>query len=175
MGIKFEFANATPFIRDFVASIYDWKPIYIDGKWDIFFNGCPCGRQGDIGEAAFILNVRKHREHLIRKIYETYRIEVQKEALLNGSATLGGLARHVEKLYQSSGPLREQRAKEAETARVLRLQDAAHHLHRLGLLRILPSGDVDADRADRIYREAERQGGLPRLLPPSGGLPGRNA
>ena len=167
MGIRFELIHAIPFTREFVSAIYDWKPLILDGRWDVFFNGCPCRQDGDIGRIHFLLNLGTHRRHLIQKIEQVYGVEVQREALLNGSSTMGGLAKHVERLYQSSGPLREQKEKDKETRRVLGLQDTAARLHRMGILRILPSGDIPADRANCIYRAAERQGGLSRLDPPS--------
>lgn len=175
MGIRFEAVHSTPFLREFADTIYDWKPLYLDGRWNIFFNGCPCRRDGDIGKASFLVNLSKHRNHLLLKIHEVYGVEVEKEALLNGSGTLGGLAKHVEKLYRSSGSLRERQEKEKETARVQRLQDAALRLHRMGVLRILPSGDIPADRTDCIYREAEREGSLPGLDHPERSSSRRNA
>lgn len=163
MGIRFESEKATPFTRELLARVYDKKPLFIDGRWDIFFLGCPCGKDENPGKPEFRLRFREHRRHLLEKIYEVYGIYLEYDELLNGAGCLGGLSEHVERRYKTSESRRQKEEKENETSRVLGLQNAAHRLHRMGVLRILPSGDVSADRAGRIYREAERERGSPGL------------
>lgn len=174
MGIRFE-SNTFGFARRLLAEVFGKRPLFIDGRWDIFFFGCPCRKDGDPGNPHFQLNIRSHRQHLIQKIESVYKVSLESEALLNGSGCIGGLARHVEELYETSGSKREKEQKEKEAARVSRLQDAAHRLFRMGILRGMSSGDVPAHRADCIYREAEREGSLPRLKHPPGDQAGLHA
>lgn len=167
MGIRFEIHNAPEFARDLVGKVFGKKPLYLDGRCDAFFFGCPCGKEDNPGKPSFWINVVHHRRHLIQKIQEVYGVSLEYESLLNGAGCIGGLASHVEKLYQSSGPKREVEQKEKETARVQRLQDVADRLVRMGILRVMPSGDFPPDRADRIYREAEGERGLPGVHDPA--------
>ena len=165
-GIRFQVANATPFVRDLLRNVFDQRPLYINGRWDIFYFGCPCKCDGDIGKPRFQIHLRKHRIHIIERIQDTYGVFLDMGDLLNGSGHLGGLAEHVERLYLTSEARRQKEVKAKEDDRVSRLQGALDRLSRLGVVRVMPSGDVDADWADRIYREAEREGSSPRLSNP---------
>lgn len=166
MGIRYHSDHASEFTREFVSKVFGKRPLYLDGRCNSFFFGCPCGEENP-GKPNFWMNIVHHRRHLIQKIEETFGVSLEYESLLNGAGHIGGLADHVEKLYQSSGSKRERDQKEIETSRVLRLQDVAERLVRMGILRVMPSGDFPPDRADRIYREAEGKGSLPGVDHPA--------
>jgi len=155
MGIRFELEGAIPFTRDFLSDIWGKRPLYIRGRTDIFFYGCPCGKDGDIGRMAFQLNLKLHRMHIREKIYELYGILVEDDDLKNGAGHIGGLAEHVQRLHQASWTGKRKAEKEAKASHLQRLQDTAYDLARLGLLRILSSGDIPADRQDRVTRQVE--------------------
>jgi hypothetical protein len=171
-GIRFQAENAPPFVRSLLRDVFDQRPLYVNGRWDIFFFGCVCRRDGDIGKAAFQVRLRDHRNHVLEKIRGTYGVHLEMDDLLNGSGHLGGLADHVERLYLTSEARRQKAVKAEESARLSRLQGALDRLSRLGIVRVMPSGDVDPNWADRIYREAEAEGSPPRFPDPPRAFPG---
>jgi hypothetical protein len=149
MGLRFSSEDAIPFTREVVSAVWNKRPLFIRGGSDIFFFGCPCGKDGNIGRVEFRLNIEIHRKHVLEKVEEIYGVPLGREALLNGSGKIGGLAHHVQELLQAPGTREREKKAEATAAYLRRLQSELGFVGDypgLGHLRALPPGGSSPDR-----------------------------